>query len=263
MLAARGLRLSSLKLEIIRIYRLQLQPIIITILGKTMENRVRATLSPAVLSRRKSLAEKCDPVVLTGKQVILKPLEPLRDTKALYSVSNGEAIDLSGKQIMAYDADELIWRFLSVGPFASSAEMLIYTERLASVQNGLSMAVFHRDSGRQVGVTCFMNNMPEHLRIEIGNIWYSPVVQRSAVNTESTLLMLDHAFSLGYRRVEWKCNALNERSRHAALRLGFSFEGVHRNHLIFKDASRDTAWYSIIDSEWPEKREKLLAMLAK
>lgn len=103
--------------------------------------------------------------------------------------------------------------------------------------------------------------MPEHLKIELGSIWYSPLVQRTAANTEATYLMLQHAFELGYRRVEWKCNAKNERSRRAALRMGFQFEGIQESHVIIKDRNRDTAWFRVLDREWPDVKERLEGML--
>ena len=99
-----------------------------------------------------------------------------------------------------------------------------------------------------------MNNSPADLKVELGGIWYSPLVQRTAANTEATYLLLEHAFALGYRRVEWKCDTLNERSRRAALRMGFTFEGVQEYHYIVKGRNRDTAWFSILDHEWPALR---------
>jgi RimJ/RimL family protein N-acetyltransferase len=114
-------------------------------------------------------------------------------------------------------------------------------------------------SDQQLGVVNYQANVPEHLKIELGGIWYSPVAQRTGANTEATYLMLDHAFGLGYRRVEWKCDALNERSRHAAERLGFTFEGVQDAHYIVKGRNRDTAWFRMLDSEWPGVRERLRA----
>jgi RimJ/RimL family protein N-acetyltransferase len=113
-----------------------------------------------------------------------------------------------------------------------------------------------------VGVINYMANMPAHLKIELGGIWYSPLVQRTAANTEATYLLLRHAFDLGYRRLEWKADARNERSRRAALRLGFTFEGIQQFHYIVKDRSRDTAWYRILDHEWPAIRARLEGMLA-
>jgi RimJ/RimL family protein N-acetyltransferase len=110
-------------------------------------------------------------------------------------------------------------------------------------------------------MTNFMSNSPEHLKIELGGIWYSPIVQRTAANTEATYLMLNHAFGLGYRRVEWKCNALNERSRRAALRMGFQFEGIQESHMIMKGRNRDTAWFRILVHEWSAVEAHLRALL--
>ena len=119
-----------------------------------------------------------------------------------------------------------------------------------------------RATGGQVGVVNFMNNLPEHLKVELGGIWYSPLAQRTGANAEATYLMLRHAFALGYRRVEWKCDALNARSRHAALRMGFTFEGIQDAHFIIKDRNRDTAWFRILDSEWPAVRAHLERLLS-
>jgi RimJ/RimL family protein N-acetyltransferase len=116
-------------------------------------------------------------------------------------------------------------------------------------------------TGRQVGVLNYMNNFPEHLKIELGSIWYSPLVQRTNANLEATYLTLKHAFELGYRRLEWKCNALNERSRRAALRMGFQFEGIQEAHMIIKGRNRDTAWYRLLDGEWAQVKPHLEGML--
>ena len=112
-----------------------------------------------------------------------------------------------------------------------------------------------------MGVVNLMSNVPAFLRIELGGIWYSPVVQRTQVNLESTYLMLAHCFDLGYRRVEWKCDSRNERSRRAALRMGFTFEGIQEQHMIVKGLNRDTAWFRMLDHEWPSVRRKLESML--
>ncbi len=124
-----------------------------------------------------------------------------------------------------------------------------------------AFTVFDIASGRAVGFTAYTSNMPEHLKIELGHIWYSPVVQRTNANLESTYLMLRHAFGLGYRRVEWKCDALNERSRRSALRMGFRFEGVQEAHFVIKGRNRDTAWFRMLAPEWPGVQARLEAML--
>ena len=111
------------------------------------------------------------------------------------------------------------------------------------------------------GMASYLRIDPAGGVIEIGMIAFAPVLQRTAAATESMLLMIGHAFDLGYRRVEWKCDALNEPSRRAALRLGFSYEGTFRKATHYKGRNRDTAWYSMIDTEWPERRRRLLTWL--
>jgi RimJ/RimL family protein N-acetyltransferase len=214
-----------------------------------------------VLARRATLPVKVAPVVLDGNFVRLEPLNLDRDASALYAVSNGQPAELGDRSVDAYDSDALIWRYMPAGPFTNLEEYRAYLQALIDMPDGLAMCVFHQATGRQVGVTTFMSNAPAHLKIELGNIWYSPLVQRTPANLESTSLMLRHAFTLGYRRLEWKCNALNERSRRAALRMGFTFEGVQDAHLIVKGLNRDTAWFRILDSEWPGVRAQLEAML--
>jgi RimJ/RimL family protein N-acetyltransferase len=222
-----------------------------------------AQLTDEVLARRSELPLSVDPVTLEGRVVRLEPLDIERDAPALHAVSNGQAIQLGERSVDAYDPDALVWRYMPAGPFANIDEFRSYLEALVQMPDGLCMCVFDVPTGQQVGVTTFMSNVPAHLKIELGNIWYSPLVQRTPANTESTYLMLRHAFDLGYRRVEWKCNALNERSRRAALRMGFTFEGVQDAHLIVKGRNRDTAWFRILETEWPEVKLQLEAMLAR
>jgi RimJ/RimL family protein N-acetyltransferase len=115
----------------------------------------------------------------------------------------------------------------------------------------LFLAVVRRESSEPIGMVSFLNIEPAHRRLELGHIWYAPEWQRGRANREAVELMLGAAFERwGYRRVEWKCDALNERSRRAALRLGFLYEGLFRQHLIVKGRNRDTAWYSMTDEEW-------------
>ena len=110
-----------------------------------------------------------------------------------------------------------------------------------------------------LGIQTLMSNSPADLKIELGHIWYTPAAQGTGALAEATYLMLGHAFDLGYQRVEWKCNALNERSRRVALRMGFQFEGIQEAHVILKNRRRDTAWFRILAEEWPALREKFYA----
>ncbi len=214
-----------------------------------------------VLAKRKALPVKFAPVTLEGQHVCLIPLDLDRDVPALFAVSNGQPASIGDRSIDAYDAEELIWRWMFSGPFATADELRAHLRGQVEATNGLCLCVVDVPSGKPVGVVNFMNNDPANLKVELGSIWYSPLVQRTKANTESTYLMLRHAFDLGYRRLEWKCNSLNERSRRAALRMGFQFEGIQENHFIIKDRNRDTAWFRILDREWPDVKARLEELL--
>jgi RimJ/RimL family protein N-acetyltransferase len=218
-------------------------------------------LSDDLLARIPTLPLKPDPVTLPGRFVRLEPLVTARDAEALFAVANGSPIDLAGRTCPAYDADALIWRYLFQGPFDEMEPFRHYLERAVAAPDALCLCVVEQESGRPVGVVNLMSNVPAFLRIELGGIWYSPVVQRTQANLESTYLMLAHCFDLGYRRVEWKCDSQNERSRRAALRMGFLFEGIQEQHMIVKGRSRDTAWFRILDHEWPGVKRRLERML--
>lgn len=210
-----------------------------------------APLEAEVLGRRARLPLRVAPVTLAGSLVRLVPLDLERDVAALHAVSNGRPAWLGDRRIGTYDADALIWRYMSGGPFGRAEELAAWLRGQVEAPNGLCLCVRDAPTDRPIGTASFMSNSPEHLKVELGSIWYSPLAQRTGANTEATYLMLRHAFGLGYRRVEWKCDALNERSRRAALRMGFAFEGVQEYHYIVKGRNRDTAWFRILDREWP------------
>ena len=144
------------------------------------------------------------------------------------------------------------------GPFADPGAMRGWLEDCARSEDPLFLTVHDLGSRRRVGMVSFLNFVSAMRTIELGHIWYQPQAQRSRVNTESVYLMLSEAFDAQRsRRVEWKCNALNSPSRAAALRLGFSFEGIFRQHLIVKGRNRDSAWFSMLDHEWPKVRANM------
>ncbi|MXV72982.1 GNAT family N-acetyltransferase [Candidatus Poribacteria bacterium] len=174
-----------------------------------------------------------------GKFISLSPINPQTDVAELYECSHGS------------DIKEQIWTYMSYGPFDNTYNMQMWLEEGAESEDPLFFTVHHLESKQRVGMVSFLNIVSDMRRLELGHIWYSPESQRSNVNTEAIYLMLCEAFDkLQYRRVEWKCDSLNERSRAAALRLGFKFEGIFRQHIIVKGRNRDTAWYSMLDSEW-------------
>ncbi len=226
-----------------------------------LEFPVGATLPDDVLARMRTLPLKPNAVTLEGTHVRLVPLDLARDAGPLHAVSNGQPVTMGERSVGAYDPEMLVWRYLAAGPFADEAAMAAFLRPLVEAENGLCLCVVDVPTGRQVGVVNYMTNFPAHLKVELGNIWYSPVVQRTKASLESTYLLLAHAFALGYRRVEWKCDALNERSRRSALRMGFRFEGIQEAHYIIKGRNRDTAWFRILDHEWDDVRRHLEAML--
>jgi RimJ/RimL family protein N-acetyltransferase len=217
----------------------------------------KINLPAAMLAKRVSLPEKPSSVILEGQFIRLEPLVIERDVQRLFEISNGNALRLRERSINPYDADELIWRYMLDGPFKNIEELATSLHRQESASNGRCMCVFDIISGLQVGVVNLINNFPFHLKIELGGIWYSPIVQKTSANTEATYLMLKHCFELGYRRVEWKCHSLNDRSCKAALRMGFKFEGIQESHMIVKDCNRDTAWFRMLEGEWAEVKQNL------
>ena len=181
-----------------------------------------------------------------GKFIVLSPINPQGDAEELYRCTHGSA------------TREQIWTYMGYGPFDSVHNMQQWLEVGAKSKDPLFFTVHHRESKFPVGMVSFLNIMSDMRRLELGHIWYSLDAQRSNVNTESVYLMLCEAFDrLKYRRVEWKCDSLNERSRLAALRLGFQFEGIFRQHMIVKGRNRDTAWYSILDNEWADIKKNM------
>jgi RimJ/RimL family protein N-acetyltransferase len=223
--------------------------------------RLGEKLADDVLERRLTLPRRPEAVTLEGRIVKLVPLGLERDLDGLYAASDGQPNSWRERRADSYDPDAAIWRYMPVGPFRDPAGLAGYLRTLLSAPDGLCLCVTDAGTGQQLGVVNYQANFPEHLKIELGGIWYSPVAQRTGANTEATYLMLEHAFGLGYRRVEWKCDALNERSRRAAEQLGFSFEGIQDAHYIVKGRSRDTAWFRMLDHEWPAVRERLQTMM--
>jgi len=203
-----------------------------------------------VLARRALLPKKPAPVVLTGDRVELRPIDLDRDVEPLHAVSSGEPFQLGARRVAAYDPEPIIWRWMKGGTNRSPAELRAYFDEHTQLPDSLMMVVCDRPTNTPIGVASFMANRPEDLKLELGAIWYGPIAQGTGASREATRLMLGHAFGLGYRRVEWKCDALNERSRRAALSYGFTFEGIQQAHMIVKGRSRDTAWFRMLHTEW-------------
>jgi RimJ/RimL family protein N-acetyltransferase len=191
-----------------------------------------------------SLTPAARPVrtVLQGRRVTLAPLDPAAHASALYLATHGAE-------------KEQLWRYLFEGPFAHPDLFRASLDKKAASDDPLFFTILDRATGGPAGYASYMRIEPAHRCIEVGSILYTPALQRTPGATEAMYLMARHVFEdLGYRRYEWKCDARNQPSRRAALRLGFTFEGIFRQHMIVKGRNRDTAWYSIIDQEWPPIR---------
>jgi RimJ/RimL family protein N-acetyltransferase len=178
-------------------------------------------------------------VVLDGRFGRVERLDPARHGADLCRVMDGR-VDL--------------WFYTPYGPFRDAAAVAAWLDEINRHEDRVVYAILDRD-GRALGLAALMNMLPKHRSIEVGQIVLSPVLQRTPLATEAQYLLARYAFeTLGYRRYEWKCNDRNEPSKRAALRLGFRFEGIFRNHQIVKGHSRDTAWYAMLDSEWPARK---------
>jgi RimJ/RimL family protein N-acetyltransferase len=189
-------------------------------------------------------------VVLPGSVVTLRPFDGPSQAEALYQATHGPE-------------REDLWRYMGDGPFASRDEYEAAFEKKEKSVDPLFMAIVDNATGLPVGQAAYMRIEPNQRCIEVGNIIFTPALQRSCGATEAMYLMARHVFQdLRYRRYEWKCNALNQPSRRAALRLGFTFEGVFRQHMIIKGRNRDTAWFSMLDSEWPVRQANFERWLA-
>jgi RimJ/RimL family protein N-acetyltransferase len=155
----------------------------------------------------------------------------------------------------AFAGHDSLWTYMPHGPFISVDS---YRDWIASREiesDPFFYAIVDRGTQRAVGVASYLRIDPVSRSIEVGWITYSPALQRSRTATEAMYLMMRNAFALGYRRYEWKCNALNEASRKAALRLGMTYEGTFRQATVVKGRNRDSSWFSILDSEWPEMKK--------
>jgi RimJ/RimL family protein N-acetyltransferase len=178
--------------------------------------------------------------VMTGRFCRLEPLDPERHARVLFEAN-------------AADADDRSWTYLPYGPFESFETYRAWLEHSAGAKDPLFFTILDH-SGAPVGLAAYLRIDPAAGSIEVGHLKFSSAMQRTPIATEAMFLMMQRAFELGYRRYEWKCHSMNTPSRAAAQRLGFSFEGIFRQATVVKGRSRDTAWYSVIDSEWPRLR---------
>lgn len=186
---------------------------------------------------------------LVGRYVRLEKLDPAEHTNALFTAQSGP------------NSDDRTWLYMGRGPFPDEASFRDYVKLMASTADPAAYAVIPTD-GDPAGILTYLRINEQHGSIEIGHIWYGASIQRSPVTTEVVYLTAKHAFEdLGYRRFEWKCDNSNERSKRAALRFGFTYEGTFRNHLVVRDRNRDTAWFAMTVEDWPSIKAAFEAWL--
>jgi RimJ/RimL family protein N-acetyltransferase len=177
---------------------------------------------------------------LDGRTVRLEPVDPAPHADDLFAGSVGTPT---------------LWTYMGYGPFADLASFRSWLEGCARETDPLFYAIVDRADGRAVGMASYLRITPAMGVIEIGHIWFAPVIQKTRQATEAIFLLMRHVFDdLGYRRLEWKCDALNAGSRRAAARFGFAYEGIFRQHMIYKGRNRDTAWFAMTDGDWPAIR---------
>ncbi|MCK9200536.1 MAG: GNAT family N-acetyltransferase [Gallionella sp.] len=186
---------------------------------------------------------------MAGRFCRLEPLDAAQHAADLYAAN---ALDAEGRN----------WTYLPYGPFDSLASYRAWVEQVSATTDPLFFAIVSLATNKAVGVASFLRIDPANGSIEVGHLNFSPLMQRTPVATEAMHLMMKEAFALGYRRYEWKCNALNQPSRQAAQRLGLSFEGIFRQAAVNKGRNRDTAWYAAIDKEWPALDDTFRAWLS-
>lgn len=188
-------------------------------------------------------------LAVEGRYCRIEPLDPRRHAAALFAANAG-------------DAEGRIWTYLPYGPFDGLDDYARWLEAECLGDDPLFHAVVDLSDDMPAGVASYLRIDPAMGSIEVGHINYAPRLQGTRAATEAMYLMMRRAFDeLGYRRYEWKCDSLNERSRRSAERLGFRFEGVFRQAAVYKGRNRDTAWYSIVDGEWPARRAAFEAWL--
>lgn len=189
---------------------------------------------------------------LPGRWMRLDPLNVERHGQTLWDSINGK------------DDSGALWTYMSFGPFASQEVFTTWLKERQAQKDAWFYAYVRRETGDALGMGSFMRADPANGSIEIGSIWLSKALQRTREGTEAIYLMMRHSFDeLGVRRLEWKCDALNAPSRRSAERYGFTFEGIFRQHFIIKGRNRDTAWFSMLDTEWPAVRKGFEAWLAE
>ena len=188
--------------------------------------------------------------IITGRFCRLEPLHPEQHAPALYAANQ-------------LDPDDRSWTYLPYGPFATFEAYKTWLQQSATTSDPLFFTIIAQHTGQPAGLASYLRFDTAVGAVEVGHLKYSALLQKTPAATEAMFLMMQTAFANGYRRYEWKCDALNEPSCAAALRLGFRFEGIFRQARVYKGRNRDTAWYAITDTDWPALQTAFTAWLAQ
>lgn len=191
-----------------------------------------------------------EPILLNGRYCRLEPLNAIHHGADLCQV------------LLPPASPESFWTYLTVGPFEQAGSLLAFLQQASVSQDSQHFCVIDKQSGKALGCLALMRINPAHGTIEIGQVMFSVSMQRTVLASEAQFLLMEYVFHLGYRRCEWKCDSLNAPSCKAALRLGFCFEGIFRQAMIYKGRSRDTAWFSMLDHQWPQRKAAIQHWLA-
>ena len=195
-------------------------------------------------------AKRPERIRIEGEYAVVEPLDPVGHSDDLWQSAGGWE-------------RHALWKYMHSGPFAERPAFDAYLAEKAATDDPMYFTIVDRSTGKAAGHAAYMRIDASQRVIEVGAIVFTPKLQKTRAATEAMYLMARHVFEdLGYRRYEWKCNVLNEGSQTAARRLGFTFEGVFRQHMIVKGRSRDTAWYAMLDSEWPARKARFERWLA-
>lgn len=188
-------------------------------------------------------AQSIEAITLTGRFTQVAPISPNKHAAALFNANR-------------QSPDDIMWTYLPYGPFATEEAYEGWMTLAASTTDPLFFCIQHKDTEAPLGAIAYAAIDPTRGSIELAHLAFSPALQKTVQATEAVYLMLEHAFKLGYRRCEWKCHAHNTPSRNAALRFGFVYEGLFRNHTVVKGRNRDTCWFSITEEEWRDIQPK-------
>ncbi|KAF1333802.1 Gnat family acetyltransferase, partial [Globisporangium splendens] len=228
--------------------------------GLPTSDELKPLLYDELLAKARAMALQPAPLgaaaPLSGEFVRIRDFKDEKeDFGTLFSISNGEPQEGIYREIK-YDADDMIWKYLDIGPFDTQQQLKAHLTQ--QQPDSRHFVLVEPESSAPIGMVTLCAHAPRNLRVQIDSLWLAPAFQGGPVATEAVLLLLTHLFeSVGYRRVEWRCDGHNVRARRAAHSLGFSFEGVLRKHRIVKDCNCDSVVFAAINSEWPMTKEHL------